>query len=137
MSHAFVESFAKAHRAGQRAFNEGDFETAFAGLAPDVEWHALPRVPETGMVKGREAVVRYFHGIREGIDWQVEAQEFIEAGYGSVLVRQRGTAIGRTTGITDNLEWFQLWDVGSDGLTARVREFERREDALKAAGLSE
>ena len=137
MSHAFVEAFAKAHRAGQRAFNEGDFETAFAGLAPDVEWHALPRLPETGVVKSREAVVQYFHGIREGIDWQVEAREVIEAGDGSVLIRQRGTAIGLTTGITDNLEWFQLWDVGSDGLTTRVREFERREDALEAAGLSE
>jgi hypothetical protein len=137
MSDTFVEAFAKAHREGQRAFNEGDFETAFVGLAPDVEWHALPRVPETGVVKGREAVVRYFHGIREGIDWQVEAQEFIKAGYGSVLVHQRGTASGRTTGITDNLDWFQLWDVGSDGLTTRVREFERREEALEAAGLSE
>ena len=89
------------------------------------------------MVKSREAVVQYFHGIREGIDWQVEAREVIEAGDGSVLIRQRGTAIGLTTGITDNLEWFQLWDVGSDGLTTRVREFERREDALEAAGLSE
>ena len=89
------------------------------------------------MVKSREAVVQYFHGIREGIDWQVEAREVIEAGDGSVLIRQRGTAIGLPTGITDNLEWFQLWDVGSDGLTTRVREFERREDALEAAGLSE
>jgi hypothetical protein len=53
----------EAVRAGQRAFNQGDYETAFALVAPDVE--------------------------------------------------------------------------GSEGLVVRVREFESRQEALRAAGLEE
>lgn len=138
MSDSFLEAFAQVHRAGQRSFNEGDYETAFAGLAPDIEWDVLPNALETGQMRGREAVIRYFREVREALDWSVEAQEFIEAGGGQVIVRQRGTGTGRTTRITgDSFEFFQLWKLGDDGLVAQVCEFERREDALAAVGLSE
>jgi ketosteroid isomerase-like protein len=138
MSDSFLDAFAKAHRAGQKSFNEGDFETAFAGLASDVEWDMLPTLLETGLVRGRESVIRYFRGVTEALEWSVEAQEFINIGGGRVIVHQRGTATGRTTRITDDaLEFFQLWELGDDGLVVQIREFERREDALEAAGLSE
>jgi ketosteroid isomerase-like protein len=137
MSQSFLNAFANAHRKAQRTFNEGDFETAFANLAPDVEWHLMPSIPETGVLEGRDAVVRYFRGIREGMDWSVQAQKFIDAGAGRVLVHQRGYAIGRTTRISDSRDFFQIWEIGSTGQAVRVREYERREDALEAAGLSE
>ena len=137
MSQSFIEDFAKTHRDVLKAFNQGDFETAFAGLAPDVQWHVLPSVLETGVLDGRDAVIRYFSGVIEAGSWHVESLEFIDAGGGSVVVHQRGTGTGRTTGIVVTLDFFQIWDVGNDGLVVRVREYERREDALKAAGLSD
>jgi ketosteroid isomerase-like protein len=137
MSQPFTEAFARAHRAAETSFNAGDFEAAFAGLAPDVAWSMHPSLLESGTVRGRDAVIRYFRGVREGVDWRVEAQEFIDAGDGRVVVHQRGTATGRTTGISDDRDFFQLWEVGRDGLATRVREFETREEALQAARLQE
>ncbi len=132
---SFVEAFAARHRAAQEAFNEADFETAFAGLAPDVEWHVLQSALETGVIKGRDAVVRYFAGVRDGFDWSVEAQDYTDAGEGRVIIHQRGTGAGRTTKISDSFDFWQIWEVREDGLVAHVREFEQREDAFRAVGL--
>ncbi len=82
MSQENVEAFATARREAQKAFNEGDFETAFAGLAPDVEWELLPSLPDTGVLRGRDAVMDYFSRVRDAGDWRVEAVEFIGAGEG-------------------------------------------------------
>jgi hypothetical protein len=128
-----IEAFARAHRAGQHQFNEGNFERAFAGLAPDAEWHLLPSIFETGVLHGRDEAIRYFRGVRDGMRWAVEAQEFIEAGRGRVVVHQRGTAAGRTTNISDTIDFFQVWELREDGVVARIREYETQDEALAAA----
>jgi len=65
------------------------------------------------------------------------AQEFIDAGERRVVIHQRGTATGRSTGIAGTLDFFQVLEVNEDGQIARVREYERREQALQAVGLAE
>ena len=140
MSESFLEAFIEVRREGLKAFNEGDFEKAFSDLAPDVEWQLLPWLLESGVLKGRDAVVRYFSGVREGIDWHVESREFIDAGKGRVIVHQHGRGAGRTTKIATNeatIDFFQIWEIGEDGLVVSVREFDERAEALEAAGLSE
>ena len=132
-----MEAFALARREAQQAFNRSDFRTAFAGLAPDVEWRLLRSLPDTRLLKGRDAVIRYFSGVTEVGKWEVETLEFVDAGERGVVVHQRGTGTGRATGITQTLTFFQVWEVDENGMVCRVREYERREDALKAAGLSE
>lgn len=134
---AFVEAFARAHREAQEAFSRGDFETAFAGLASDVEWHLLPSLLETGTLHGRDAVISFFRGIRDGIDWDVRAQEFIDAGEGRVIVHQHGEAVGRTTRIEGERDFYQLWEIGSEGRVIRITEYEERDEVLAAAGLNE
>ena len=137
MSESFVQAFAEAHHKAQAAFNQGDFEDALAGLAQDVRWEALPGLPDAGLLEGRDAVIRHFQTVREGIDWQVVAQEFIDAGDGRVVVHQRGTAKGRATGIAGSRDFFQVWEIGDGGLVVRVSEFYERQDALEAVGLRE
>jgi ketosteroid isomerase-like protein len=137
MSEESVEAFATARREAQKAFNEGDFQTAFADLAPDVEWRLLPSLPDTGVLRGRDAVVDYFSRVRDAGDWRVEAVEFIDAGDGRVVIHQHGTGTGRASGIVLTLDFFQIWERDSDGLVVRVHEYERREAALEAAGLTE
>ncbi len=137
MSWEDLDAFVKARRGAQKAFNEGDFEMAFAGLAPDVEWQLLPSLPESGVLRGRDAVVDYFSRVRDVAEWHVEGVEFIDAGEGGTVIHQHGTGTGRVTGIVLTRDFFQIWETDSDGLVVRVREYERREDALEAAGLSE
>jgi hypothetical protein len=102
-----------------------------------VEWRLLSSLPDTGVLHGRDAVIHYFSGVTDVGAWEVESLEFTDAGERRVLVHQRGTGIGRTMGITQTLEFFQIWEMDSDGLVRRVSEYERREDALEAAGLPE
>jgi len=128
-----IQAFERAHRAGQRAFNEGDFQHAFAGLAPDVQWHLLPSLFETGVLHGRAEAVRYFSSVLDGMAWKVEAIEFVDAGRGRVVVHQRGVATGRTTNISDTVDFFQVWELRDDGLVARIREYETQDEALAAA----
>ena len=137
MSQENMNALAEAFRAGQRAFNEGDFKTAFAALAEDVEWHFGAWVPDGGVIRSREALIRYYEGLQDAGKWQVEPQEFIDAGEGRVVVHQRGRWVGRTTGIEGSRDSFLLWEMGADGLVFRVREYESRREALEAAGLSE
>ena len=137
MSDSFLDAFARSHREAQKPFNEGDFEKAFATLAPDVEWHLLPGLPETGVLRGRDAVIRYFGETRDALDWQVHAQDFRLAGPGRVFVQQRGSAVGRTSKIAGAGDFFQIWEIDTRGLVVRVLEFNDREAALEAAGLSE
>lgn len=58
MSQNYVETIAEERRKAQEAFNEGDFVTAFAGLAPDVEWHLMPGLLETGVLRNVEKIRR-------------------------------------------------------------------------------
>ncbi len=137
MAQVNIDAFAEGLRAAQRAFNTGDFETAFAGLAGDVEWNSGARVIDAGPLKGRDAVIDFFCRVRDAGDWQVEAQEFVVAEDGQVMVHQRGRSVGRTTRIEGTMDFFQVWEFGADGLVHRVSEYESRQDALKAMGLAE
>jgi ketosteroid isomerase-like protein len=140
MSETAVERFARVRGESLDAFNRGDFEKAFADLAPDVEWHLLPWLLETGTLRGRDAVISYFSGILDGVNWHVESLEFIDAGGGRIVIHQRGRAAGKSTRIATEqgiIDFFQVWELRDDGRVASVREFDAREEALEAAGLSE
>ena len=139
MSQALIDIFAAGFREYMKAFRERDYERAFAAVAPDVEWHLLRSFPEAGsVIRGREALIRFFvEGESAMSDWVLEPLEFIDAGESCVVVHVRGHGHGRTTHIEGMLAFFQVHEVGSDGLIVRIREYERREDALEATGLSE
>ena len=137
MSQSFLDAFARAHREAQKPFNEGDFEKAFATLASDVEWHLMPGLPETGVLRGRDAVIRFFAEARDLLNWEVHARDFCLAGPGRVFVHQHGSSVGRTSKIGGARDFFQIWEIDTTGLAIRVFEFNDREAALKAAGLSE
>jgi ketosteroid isomerase-like protein len=130
---SFLDAFIEAHRRGQVHFNRGDYKSAFAGLPDDVQWHNAADLLESGVISGRDALVAYFESGQDAGDWEVHAQEFDDLGNGRVLIRQRGKSTGRTSRITGQREFFQVWTVGDDGLVHEVREFSTREEALAAA----
>jgi len=137
MSQPFLDAFARSHREAQRSFNDGDFEKAFATLALDVEWHLLPGLPETGVLRGRDAVIHFFAETRDALNWEVHAQDLRFACQGRVFVHQRGHSVGRATKIAGTVDFFQIWEIDETGLVVRVREYTDHEAALEAAGLSE
>ncbi len=133
MSSPRADEFLGQLRHAQAAFNTRDFETAFAGVATDVVWEFGDWVIDGGVVHGRDNVMRSFAGFGDGIEWTVKARDVEELTAGQMLVTQVGVAVGRTTDIATPMEFFSIFELGSDGLVTRVREFETREEALAAA----
>jgi hypothetical protein len=121
-------------QAVQRAFNVRDFDRAFTGLAPDVEWCAGPWVFDETVLRGRDAVIAFFAGLPDSAgDWKVEAVEVHDGGEGRFVVHQRGHFEGRTTKLSGTLDFFQLFELGADGLVSRVSEYATLDEALEAA----
>ena len=133
LTDTFVDIFRLGYEAGRRAFNDGDYEVAFGGLSPDVEYRPLASLLETGVMRGRGAIEQYFRSLREANAWQVEPVDYIDAGDGKVVIHLRGATIGRTSGIRNEIEFFELVEIGGDGLVTRMLDFETLEEGLGAA----
>lgn len=133
MKTEFSETLRGEFQERQRAFNAGDFETAFANLPEDIEWHMGAWIPDAGDLRGRHAVTEFYRCLRDAGGWQVELVDIEDLGGGVLLLEQHGTWTGRSTGLTGERRFFQLWDI-AHGVATRVREFETREQAVAAAG---
>jgi ketosteroid isomerase-like protein len=140
-SNPTLAQFRAAFLARNEAFNRGDFTTAFAGLAPDVEWHAWDGFlggtvgERQRLLIGREQVRRFFEDIRDTFpDFHDEPVAFLAAGDGVFVVLHRARGTGRAGGVPTSIAHGNVWDL-REGVPARVREFPTWEETLSAAGL--
>jgi ketosteroid isomerase-like protein len=125
-----VKAFMTRFAAGDRIEWHDHFD-------PDVIWDtSASRLPSAGIYRGHQGVERFF---REWLgtwrDYKVETREYIDAG-GSVVVVFRQSGTGRGSGVRTERDFFGVYDL-SDSKVVRYRMYESREEALKAAGLSE
>ncbi len=132
MSERLRDAFAAAVRRSQEAFSAGDYEAAFAEVDPDIEWHSGDWVLEREVIRGRAALVEFFRRGSDAGSWEVVAEQVSELRPGLFLVHQRGTSTGRTSRIVGEMDFFQLYELGPNGVT-RVREYRTREEAVAAA----
>jgi ketosteroid isomerase-like protein len=120
-----------------RLFEEGDRDAWRDYFAPDVVWDtSASNMPSPGVFHGHEGIERFFR------DWlgtwknlEVATREYLDAGDSVVVVfRQRGT--GRESGVRIEQDFFGVYDLRGSKVV-RYRQYESREEALEAAGLSE
>jgi ketosteroid isomerase-like protein len=134
MAQGGFEQFIASHKAGIEAFNRGDLDTALANFPEDAEWHAFSGDPEASVLRGPEAIKRFFEEFRSVFDqWRSEPLDYEQIADGTVLVHQvlRGTSRG--AGVPVDVDTWELWEVDTDTLHAiRVRQFPTRADALEA-----
>jgi ketosteroid isomerase-like protein len=127
---AVVKEFTSLFEAGDRNAWRDHFD-------PDVVWDtSASNMPSAGVYHGHQGVERFF---REWLgawsEYAIEPREFIDAGDSVVLVfRQRGT--GRESGVQIERDFFSVYDL-AESKVVRYRQYESREEALEAAGLSE
>ena len=135
VSNPTLEQFRAAFLAGNEAFNRGDFATAFAGLAPDCEWHPLAYATERVLV-GPEEVCRFFAEEIFGTfsDWRTDPVDFLQAGDGLFVVLLRGRGTGGASGAPTRVDLAEVWEL-REGVPVRVRELPTWEEGLSAAGL--
>ncbi len=115
-------------------FAQGDFASAVASYAPDVEWEERRGVPGRGAFKGLEGLGSAFRDwLSVWEDYRCEPIEIIDSGE-RVFAAVRGRGRGSRSGIETAEVFFQVWTF-KDGKVARIENHREREDALVAAGL--
>jgi ketosteroid isomerase-like protein len=133
MSEENVEIVRRAYE----AFNRGDLDGMVADFAPEFEYVASGAVPGTrGVHPGTEGFRQYTEGFwGEFDDAQIEVHELTEA-RDQVLASVTFRGRGKQSGVEASWDIWQLWTL-RDGKNVRGEGFPSRDEALKAAGLSE
>jgi ketosteroid isomerase-like protein len=117
-------------------YEQGKVDEMVARMDPEVELDASDRLPDEGVLRGREAYKSFLErSFDVWSEFRVEVEELRDAG-DAVVAFVRSTAIGQGSGIQVNeriahVAWMR------DGIPYRVKVFGERERALEAAGLRE
>ena len=116
-------------------FSRGDF-SAFADLPDEFELVLAPEMPDAGTYRGAAAREWATAWVNSFERLTQEPIEFIDAGGGQIFVEfvQRGWMAGSDVPVE-----LRTWSVSTvrDGTFLRTSLFQKRSDALEAAGLSE
>jgi ketosteroid isomerase-like protein len=120
-----------AVRASYDALNRGDIDATLDALAPDVEWHESPALPDAGVYRGRE-VVRAFleHFLDSWQKFHQEIEEIIVVGDRAALMIHL-TARGRGSGADVDARYAHVWTI-RDAKGVRVDAYDDPEAALRA-----
>jgi ketosteroid isomerase-like protein len=119
------------------AFNRRDRDAWLALNDPEVEFHADPEWPESGVIAGREEVWDFAVGLTDA--WEQDAFELIEvidAGDDMLVARYRRPVQGKASGIADVLDYWCVHTFRRAKLLSH-EWFASRAEALEAAGLSQ
>ena len=120
------------------AFNRGDRAAVARLLAPDVEWHSVAG-PILGVdtIRGREAMLRFLWQDLPGSidDFRASPEELTDLSNDRVLVVARYQGRGRSSNVEVDQRVASVYEI-RDGMAVAVHDYESREEALEAAGLS-
>jgi ketosteroid isomerase-like protein len=110
-----------------------ELEGVLALMDPDFVWEWSPTMPDTGVFRGREAVLAADERWRESWEeFDIELLELREQG-NDVVARVRYTATGRGSGVSMNEGRTHVWTL-RDGRAIRWRMFSDLDEAERRAG---
>ena len=126
-------------QAGFEAWGRGDVEAMLELIDPGIEWVVRPDLPDAGVYRGHEEILRLFARFEEVLeDRWIEAQEFIVAGDDCVIVPVHWGGRGKLSGAEVSERHGETWIFRFErGKVTRVTEFRHKAEALEAAGMSE
>jgi ketosteroid isomerase-like protein len=117
------------------AWNRRDFDTAVQSFDTEIEW-LLPPVLAGESGRGPEEIRRFWEGLDEAFeDFQLEPQEFVDAG-DHVVVRSLFHGRGKESGVETEGRMHSVTAL-RDGRIVRIEYFDDWAKALEAAGLRE
>jgi ketosteroid isomerase-like protein len=106
-------------------------------MADDYEWVAPPEVAGLGVYRGREGFLDFMRTWTEDFeDWSVRLDRLIDAPGDRVVAFMQQSGTGKGSGVAVDLDYGAVVDL-HDGQVVRISLYMTRQQALKAAGLSE
>ena len=114
----------------------GDIDGMLAGMDPDLELDVSDRLPDEGVLRGRDAYRSFLQrSFDVWAEFRVEVEELLDGG-DAVVALVRSVAVGQGSGVEveeriAHVAWLR------DGTPYRIKVFTDRERALEAAGLRE
>jgi|SRR5215211_7182659 len=125
-------------RRGYDAWNRNDMKGGLWDLDPEIEWR--PRLGTAGvratLYRGHEGVLAYKREVEEALGAiQVDVLSIEDLG-DHVLAHIRASGQGSASGVQVEAEGFHLWAIHA-GRAVRFTTYDRRDEALEAAGLRE
>jgi ketosteroid isomerase-like protein len=132
MSHENVQIVKR----GFMALVEDDWPTALAALDPDIEVHDFD-APDSGIYRGHEGFRKWLSNWDAGWEeWRPDNIEFQPGKNGQVIALFKMIAKGKGSGIEIERDDAIVYRLDA-GRIVRMEYFNRRDEALQAAGLSE
>jgi hypothetical protein len=124
-------------RKGYAAWAEGDIETVFSLLHPDIALEEREETLDTpSTYHGRQGLIKMVERVNEGLeDVRYTPERLIDVG-NRVLVEVRRTGRGSFSGVPVERRQFHIWEI-VDGRAIRFRTYGDRREAFQAIGLSE
>ena len=132
MSQENVETYKRA----VEATNRRDLDALVEELDPQVEWHSALVGLGTAVYRGTVGVRELFRDADETLEGMVFEVSEVRDLSDRVLALGRLRARGHESGVETDVSFNQVADF-RNGKLLRLRSFLDREEALKAAGLSQ
>ena len=122
-------------RRGYEAFTARDPEGVLGFLAPDIEAHDFPEMPDSAVYHGPEGFLALVaNTLQEFDDFRLEAKELMAPDDQHVLVLVRQVARGKESGAEVEAHVVHPWRI-RDGRAVELRLYGTQEEALAALGL--
>jgi ketosteroid isomerase-like protein len=129
-----ARAFEEAFLAGNRAWNEGDIEQAYAALPEDLDYSLARDWPNARPLHGRAEVVAFFTDFNEMFpSVETTSPEIIPVDEQTIVTGFHLTGTGRSSGAEVEMDIWQVWTITDQLVPLRVVEFHDRETALRAA----
>jgi ketosteroid isomerase-like protein len=117
-------------------FLADDMPGVLANLDSEIEVHDVPELPDASVYHGHQGYLNQIENFRQAFsEITYEPLEFIDGGEKVVSVI-RATGAAKVGGIEGEVTYAEV-ETWRDGKIVVIQYFTRRDDALKAAGLSE
>jgi uncharacterized protein len=123
-------------RAMWAAYARGDAEASLGAFSEDTVWDDTQYRPDGAVHRGRDALVNVVSTWRAAWDddYEIEAEDVLDAGADRVAVVLRETGRGRGGGVQMTNRWGQVVTMRR-GQIAHTMVYRTPEEALQAAGL--
>ena len=125
-------------RAQFQAFQDGGLDDVAKYWHPDIEWRAVEgAADDVGVMRGESRLRRYYQDWIETMDaLQAEVEEVLFDDDQRVAAVVRNSGRGRASGVMTEGRYYVACTI-QDGRIVSGREYETRDQALGAVGLSE